>query len=106
MTQYIIETKNIPNQEFSTTINNIDMRIHIRYVSTEDSGIMLFNLQIGGEYVCPDVPCFANQKILPYPYMEQEAGGNFIFETENDEYPNYENFGGSCNLYFVTQDEL
>lgn len=101
MTTYNIELQVTPNQEFSTTINNIDMTIRIRYAD-----IMLFSLQINGEYVCPDVPCFARQGILPYPYMIQEAGGQFIFSTENDEYPTYENFGGSCNLYFTDLEEL
>lgn len=102
MTQYNIELQNIPNQQFSVNINNIDMLISLRYCE----GIMLFSLQINGGYVCPDVPCFAGQGILPYPYMVEEAGGQFFFDTENDEYPNYENFTTSSKLYFVTKDEL
>ena len=82
------------------------MTINLKFAGDNNNGIMLFNLQINNEYVCPHVPCFANQKILPYKYMQSIAGGNFYFITENDEYPNYENFGTSCELYFITEDEI
>lgn len=103
MTVYELELKQIPNQSFSTTINNINMDVNIRYAGNE---LMLFSLEINGEYVCPDVPAFSNQGLLPYNYMVQEAGGNFIFITENEEYPFYENFTTTCRLYFITVDEL
>ncbi len=106
MTIYELELQNIPSQTFSTTINNVDMEVTLKQAGTNDNPIMLFALQIGGTYVCPFVPCFANQGLLPYRYMAERAGGNFFFETENDEYPNYENFGTSCNLYFATLEEL
>ena len=67
---------------------------------------MFFSLLINDEYICPNVPVFSNQGVLPYPYMVSEVGGNFYFITENDDYPNYENFGTTCKLYFLTEDEL
>lgn len=103
MTIYELELKEIPNQTFTTTINNINMNVNVRYA---DDDLMLFSLQVNGEYVCPDVPVFSNQMVLPYKYMAQEAGGNFIFLTENEEYPTYQNFMKTCRLYFVTVDEL
>lgn len=106
MTQYELELQNIPSQSFTTTINNVDMEVTLKLAGTNDNPIMLFALQIGGEYVCPFVPCFANQGLLPYSYMVERAGGNFFFDTENDEYPYYENFTTSSKLYFVTKDEL
>lgn len=106
MSQYEIELQNIPCQEFSTTINNVDMTVTLKLAGDENNPIMLFALQINGEYVCPFVPCFANQGLLPYRYMVEEVGGNFFFDTENDEYPYWENFTTSSRLYFITSDEL
>jgi len=106
MTTDSIDLQPIPNQQFSVTINNVNMTVSLKFAGENDNGIMLFALQINDEYVCPHVPVFANQGLLPYKYMVSEAGGNFFFETDADEYPNWENFGSSCYLYFITQDEL
>lgn len=103
---YSIDLQPLPNQQFTLTINNINMNIDLKTAGDNDNQIMLFALQVNGEYVCPYVPVFANQGVLPYKYMVSEAGGNFFFETDADEYPNWSNFGSSCYLYFITQDEL
>lgn len=104
--QYEIELNNLPNQTFTTTINNVDMEVIFILAGEENNNIMFFALRTNEDYLCPFVPVFANQGLLPYEYMIAEAGGQFFFETENDEYPNWENFGTTCKLYFVTQDEL
>ena len=106
MAVYEIELNNIPNQIFTTTINDIDMEITLKLGGEENNQIMFFALATNNEYLCPFVPVFANQGILPYPYMISELGGNFIFITDDDEYPNYLNFGTTQNLYFITEDEL
>ena len=105
--QYKIELNNsLPNQTFPTTVNKVEMEVFIKLAGQEDNQIMLFALRVDNDYLCPFVPVFANQGVLPYPYMVSEAGGNFFFITENGEYPNYTNFGTTCNLYFITEDEL
>lgn len=106
MTQYEFELNNLPNQQFTTSIDNVDMEITLKLGGGADNPIMFFALRSGDEYICPFVPCFANQGLLPYPYMIEQAGGNFFFVTENDEYPYFENFGKTQSLCFVTIDEL
>lgn len=106
MTQYEFELKQIPNQSFTTTINDIDMEITIKLGGEENNSVMYFDLRAGGEYICPAVPCVANKGLLPYPYMVSLAGGNFFFITDNDEYPNYIAFGNTQKFYFVTIDEI
>lgn len=100
--QYLIDIDSTANQEFSVKINNTEMLLHIR----EADGFMLFSLRINNEYVCPDTICCSNQGILPYSYMVSEAGCNFVFMTENEAYPHYEDFGKTCFLYAITEDEL
>ena len=104
--QYEIELNTLPNQTFTTTINNVDMEIVIKLAGQEDNPIMLFALLVNNEYLCPFVPVFANQGVLPYQYMISEAGGQFFFATENEQYPHYTEFGVNCKLYFITADEL
>ena len=106
MTQYELELNNLPNQRFTTTINNVDMEITLKLGGQPDNPVMLFSLKSGDELICPAVPCFANQGLLPYPYMVEQMGGNFIFVTNEDEYPFWEAFGKTQSLCFVTVDEL
>ena len=82
------------------------MEIVIKLAGQEDNPIMLFALIVNNDYLCPFVPVFANQGVLPYKYMVTEAGGQFFFATEDEQYPNYTEFGVNCRLYFVTLDEL
>lgn len=105
--QYEFElNNNLPNQTFTTSINNKDIEVVIKTAGSDDNLITLFALIVNNNYLCPFVPVFANQNVLPYKYMASEIGGNFFFITENDEYPNYKNFNNSCKLIFLTLDEL
>ena len=107
MTQFEFELNNtLPNQSFTTTINNVDMDITLKTGGTEENPITYFALSVGNQYICPNVPAFPNQKLLPYPYMQSEVGGNFFFITDNEEYPHYTNYNTTCKLYFITEDEL
>ena len=102
---YEIELNNEnANQEFDIILEEIENSIHI-LLQTVDNLLMMSifanSQQIGIPFIC-----YPNQLIVPYSYMVDILGGNFIFETPEDIYPNYENFGKTCRLYFVTKDEL
>lgn len=99
MTTYAIDLKQTPNQEFFINILNRDMTIRI-----VDREIPLFSVFVNENYLVQNIPCFANQGILPYPYMITELGGNFMFVTSGDEYPSWKNFGDTCNLVFVSEE--
>lgn len=105
--QYELELNNtLPNQTFTTKINNIEMELEIRTGGSDDNPITYAALLVNNEYLCKSVPVFANQKVLPYNYMQSFLGGNFFFTTENGDYPYYKNFNNSCKLIFLTLDEL
>ncbi|EJD6506592.1 phage baseplate plug family protein [Providencia rettgeri] len=44
-----------------------------------------------------------NQPLIPYRYLS--AGGNFVFITDNDEYPWWEQFGKSHYLVWWGNDD-
>lgn len=92
------------NQEFDVQIDGVEKDIHIKLRTAYD--VTLMSVTVDGELLGIPFICFPNRPVLPYPYMVEKLGGNFIFATENDDYPNYRNFGTSCLLYFVMQDYL
>lgn len=105
MSTYLIELNNtFANQEFSISFDEIENSIHVLLQTINNAVFMsvFVNIeQIGEAFIC-----HPNRLIVPYHYMQKILGGNFVFRTENDNYPNYENFGKTCNLYFITADEL
>lgn len=105
MATYEIELNNTyANQEFDIIIDGLGRNIHILLQTFQ--GISLLSVYVNNKQVGIPFICFPNQPIIPFPYMVEIVGGNFIFETQNDNYPNYENFGKTCKLYFLTMDEL
>ena len=55
-----------------------------------------------GNVLINGVRCFVGQGILPYGYMYPPNFGNFVF----DAVPDWNNFGGSCNLYYLNAAEF
>lgn len=105
MTVYQIELENTyANQEFDVLIDDIQNTIHLLLQTVNN--VIMMSVFINNEQIGQPFMCFANQPIIPYPYIIDILGGNFIFETQNNNYPNFENFGKTCFLYFITKDEL
>lgn len=102
---YEIElNSNYPNQEFDIVIEEIENSIHILLQTVDD--VLMMSVFVNSEQIGMPFICYPNQPVIPYSYMTDILGGNFIFETPEDIYPNYENFNNTCTLYFVTNDEL
>lgn len=105
MSTYSIELNNAyANLEFDVLIDEIQKNIHVLLQTVNNCTFM--SIFVNNEQIGIPFMCFPNQLIIPYPYIQEILGGNFIFKTDSDNYPNYEDFGKSCNLYFITQDEL
>lgn len=65
---------------------------------------MVAEVTRNGTILISGVRCFAGIKLLPYKHMQSGGFGNFIFDQDAD----WENFGdnGTCNLYYLTSDEM
>lgn len=106
MTTYKIDlNNNYPNQEFDINIDEIENTLHV-LIQTTVQGMLLMTVSVNDEIVGQAFNCMPNIPVIPYPYLIEQIGGNFIFETQADNYPNYEDFNNTCNLYFLTADEL
>lgn len=95
---------NDANQDFDVLVDDIQKTIHI-LLQTINKAVMM-SVSINNKQIGQPFLCFANRPVVPYPYMVDILGGNFIFETQDNNYPNFENFGKTCLLYFATKDEL
>lgn len=65
---------------------------------------MIAEISRNGTLLMSGIRCFGGYKLLPYDYMSAGGFGNFIFDSDAD----WENFGdyGTCNLYYLTADEM
>lgn len=106
MSIYAIELNNsYANQEFDLMIDDVKSTLHVLLQTV--NGVLLLTSYVNNEQVGQATICLPNTYVYGYPWIVERMGGNFIFDTGNsDNYPNYENFGTTCNLYFVTSDEL
>ena len=105
MTTYQIELNNTyANREFSISFDEIENSIHILLQTINDA--LFMSLFVNDEQLGQAFICLPDQLVVPYPYIQEILGGNFVFKTEDGNYPNFENFGKTCNLFFITADEL
>ena len=92
----------VPNQEFSVAPSGNRYTINIRFFRS----LMYVTVrnQYGAVYV-GSLRCADRQWLLPYR-QKNYGDGNFRFEDDNGQYPDYRNFGQSCRLVFYTVEEL
>lgn len=67
--------------------------------------LMAIDITLNGSNVINGHRCIPNQPVIPYQYLEG-IGGNFVWVTPNGEYPNWNQFGITHNLIYVTVAEL
>lgn len=88
----------LPNQNISFNVDGSYWQLHIY----QCVNFMCADVTRDGVAVVSGVRCFAGMPLLQYPYMYLPDFGNFIFDADVD----WTNFGLSCNLYYLHQDEL
>ncbi len=93
---------NLPNQKF--TFKTADKTLELELRTTSDN-ITLLSVSYNGNYIARSIKVAPNCLILCYDYLQQEYG-DFIFTTDDGEYPYYENFNGSNKLYWLNYDEV
>ena len=95
----LINLDAIPNQEFTVPLggNNYSVKIY------SIDGHMSYDLLIDAVSVIKGFKLVNDIPLLPYTY--QEINGNLLLSLSEDEIPDYESFGTSQYLYYLTQDE-
>lgn len=97
---YKIDLTTIPNQIFTVMLEGVEYKIQLRtiqnqtYMSCWANNELLFYSQL----------CTPNNYVNPYNYVS--INGKFYFECLDNEYPYFENFNTTQNLYFYTTEEI
>lgn len=95
----LIPVATVPNQSFSIVLdgNQYDMSLYvINNVSAIDIKRNNVDILLGSRIV-------PNSPVIPYRYLEN---GNFVFITENGDYPIYTQYGITQFLFYFSQTEL
>lgn len=90
----------IPNQSFSLQLgsNNYDIRLR-----TCESGVTSVDVIINNIPLLSGQRAVSNFPVIAYEYL---TDGNFMFITQNDEYPDYTQFGVTQFLIFADRKEI
>jgi hypothetical protein len=94
-----IPISNIPNQSLSIVLddNNYTIRLHTC------NNIVAVDIVRNSETIVSGMRATCGTSLIPYSYLQD---GNFIFVTQNDEYPNYNLFGLTQFLIYASLDEI
>jgi hypothetical protein len=93
-----IPLSKVPSQDLSINLDGVYWRINL-HLSMQ---FVCATIVRDGETLISSVRCFVDQPLLPYPYMYEPNFGNFLFDSDVD----WENFDGSCSLYYLNSEEF
>lgn len=96
-----IPLSNVPNQSFEFVYGGFVYSVTLKTYRS----VVYGSVSIDDEPICQSIRCVNNQWIIPYEAI-WSGKGNFRFECDDANYPNYENFGSSCHLRFYPSDEI
>ena len=95
---YTVPITAVPNQQVVFNVDGAFWQLNIH----QSINFMCADIVRDGEPVVTGVRCFGGAPLMPYPYMYEPSFGNFVFDSDAD----WEVFGSSCNLYYLTSDEF
>jgi hypothetical protein len=90
----------IPSQSLSVRLNSQQYDLRIHYCG---NGVTVIDITINNEPLLTGARLVSNYPIIVSEYMEN---GNFILQTMNDEYPDYNFFGVTQYLVYASQTEI
>ena len=95
----VVPLQAIPNQSLTIQLDSIafDIRIH------SCNNVMAFDISINNVMVVQGQRAVPGYPLIPYPYL---ADGNFVFLTNNGDYPDYTQFSVTQYLVFASAAEL
>lgn len=96
-----ISLQAIPNQSLSIRLDNNIYDIVIK----EANGIMGVSITRDNILLNANIRAVSGSPIIPYKYQYIKYG-NFVFLTNNEEYPYYTQFGITQSLIYINAQEL
>ncbi|MDR1349687.1 MAG: hypothetical protein LBJ59_02690 [Zoogloeaceae bacterium] len=92
----------IPNQAVEVFLDEAWFKIEVK---TLNNGAAVVSIARDDVILVSGQRALPLQPLLPYRYLEGEAG-NFAFLTDADDYPDYRRFGSGQQLVYATAAEL
>lgn len=89
------------SQSFSIQINDNLYDIRIKFVLS----FMAVSIARNGTQLISNSRAMSGYQLIPYRYLE-DGEGNFTFITQNQEYPNFNQFELNQYLIYLNNDEL
>mgnify|MGYP001592855771 CR=1 FL=1 len=89
----------IPNQSFTLRLDGQRMVLRVK----EARGLMVLDFEREGVTLLSGSPIIAGEALIPYRYLES---GNFILLTVADELPDWQQFGLSQTLVYLSAAEI
>lgn len=94
-----VPLQSIPNQDFTITLDGNLFGIGLHTTN----GVMSVSMTINGIDTLDNIRTVAGSPLIPSKY---EEAGNFMFVTQNQALPDYDQFGTSQILLYFTAAEL
>jgi hypothetical protein len=94
-----ITLASIPNQSLSITLDGNIFDLVFKWAGN----CVVWSASINAISAISNSRVINGQMMLPYRHLET---GNFLFLTEGDELPDYNQFGATQNLVYITKEEL
>ena len=96
----VVPLQAVPNQSFSIQLdgNNWDFVIH-----DCGNGLMAVDIALNGTQLISGFRMVPGWPLIPYQYLQD---GNFVILTNNDEYPDWRQFGITQTLIYASQTEI
>ena len=96
----LIELAQVANQEFSLTEDNNRFKITINNINS----MMSITIEVNNNIILSGQRLLPNQLVIQYGYLSKF--GNFLMTTQNDEMPDFNQFGVDQFFYFLTKAEV
>lgn len=96
-----IQIEQLPNQELTFTLDNVNYFLILRYINET---LTTIDITANNEILLQAFRVIQGGFLIPYEYLER--GGNFIFYSQVGSNPNYLEFNSTQFLYYLTSDEV
>jgi hypothetical protein len=97
----LIQLEKLPSQNLTIRLGEHRYEIKIQTISDD-----LMCISIVRDNTTLIQGMRAMPSLMMLPKHKEMGAGNFAFVTVNDEYPNYQKFGGDHQLYYYAPDEV
>ena len=87
-----VQIDRLHNKEYTFSNNGNSFVIHL----FSYNGFTFIDIQMNGDWICRGLLCPPNEYILP-KYMQEEVGGNFMFNCRGEDSPAWTSFDISNN---------